>query len=445
MTTTSRPLGSKHHAWGALTLAASLTGASAIAHADTLSDLKEQTETLQRKVTELENAQNKRAPNGAVTEGAMPGSFKLPGSTTSIKLGGYVKLDAIYSNITQGVDAVANQQTVDSAIPVGPNGSPSDNKKGQLTFHARQTRLNLATSTPTKYGDMTTFIEGDFFGADGNESVSNSNGLRIRHAYGTLGNFLAGQYWTNLFDENAYAETVDFGGPVGEIFIRQAQVRWTQPSAAGEWSASLENPESLFAISGSSLTAGSATPFRSDRDHYPDIMGRVKWRNELGTFNAAFMARNIRIDSAAAADAKWGQGISLTEVVPLGNDDLRANFNAGNAIGRYQLSGFFPDGYVDATGKIRLAQARSGYAAYRHFWSSTLRSSLILAASSTDTPAGGTFNGFNKSARSAHLNLIFSPVPRVNLGMELIGEKRTVVDGDFGILRRVQFAAQYLF
>jgi len=34
---------------------------------------------------------------------------------------------------------------------------------------------------------MTTYIEGDFFGADGNESVTNSNGFRIRHAYGTLG------------------------------------------------------------------------------------------------------------------------------------------------------------------------------------------------------------------------------------------------------------------
>jgi hypothetical protein len=29
--------------------------------------------------------------------------------------------------------------------------------------------------------------------------------------------------------------------------------------------------------------------------------------------------------------------------------------------------------------------------------------------------------------------------------MELIYEKRTVVDGDFGTLRRVQFAAQYFF
>ena len=435
MTTTS-------HAWSAIALAASLAGTASAARADALSDLGAETEALQRRVSELEASRKK---TDAVTAGSMPGSFKLPGSETSVKIGGYVKFDAIYSNITQGVDAVANQQTIDTAIPVGPNGSPTDNRKGQLTFHARQTRVNLATSTPTARGELTTFIEGDFFGADGNESVSNSSGFRIRHAYGALGGFLAGQYWTNFLDENVYAETVDFGGPAGEIFVRQAQARWTQRYETGEWSASLENPESLFALSGAALAAGSATLVRSDRDRYPDIVGRVKSRNGSGTFDAAFMARNIRIDTPAAADAKWGEAVSLTAVIPVGADDLRADFNAGNAIGRYQLSGFFPDGYVDASGKVRLAQARSGFAAYRHYWSPTLRSSLILAASRTDTPDGGNFNGFNKSARSAHLNLIYSPVPRVNLGVELIGEKRTVVDGDFGVLRRLQFGAQFLF
>ncbi|HET7765640.1 MAG TPA: DcaP family trimeric outer membrane transporter [Burkholderiales bacterium] len=445
MTTSSKPSASKRRAWSALSLAVSLASTGAVARADDLTDLREKTEALQRKVDEIDNAQRKAAPAGGVAAGSSPGSFRLPDSSTSIKFGGYVKFDAVYSDITQGVDAVANQQTVDTAIPVGPNGTPASSKTGQLSLHARQTRLYVGTSTPTGYGAMTTYIEGDFFGADGNESVSNSNGFRIRHAYGTLGNFLAGQYWTNFFDENTYAETVDFGGTVGEIFVRQAQARWTQPYSAGEWSVSLENPESLFAISGSALTAGSATPFRSDRDHYPDTVGRLKWRNDVGTFNAALMARNIRIDSPTADDAKWGGAISFTGIVPIGRDDFRANLNWGNAIGRYQLSGFFPDGYVDATGKVRLAQARSAYAAYRHFWTPELRSSLILGASDTDTPGGGTFDGFNKSARSAHANLIFSPVPRVNLGVELIGERRTVVDGDYGTLRRVQFGAQFFF
>src|SRR6266850_5224437 len=380
----------KHQAL--MALAVSLTCASAVARADTLSDLKEQTETLQRKVTELENARQKAASNNAVTGGSIPGSFKLPGSDTSIKLGGYVKLDAIFSNITQGVDAVANQQTVDSAIPVGPNGSPSDNKKGQLTFHARQTRLNLATSTPTSYGDLTTFIEGDFFGTDGNESVTNSNGFRIRHAYGSLGNFSAGQYWTNFFNEQAYPETLDFGGAVGEIFIRQAQVRWTQKFSGGDWSVSAESPESVLAV------PGSATPFRSDSDHAPDFTGRVKFAARGASYSLGLLGRNMHVDSAsapAATSGKWGGAIAFVGIVPTtGRDDVRFDVNAGNAIGRYQVPGFLPDGYVDANGRVQLARQESGFIAYRHFWTPTLRSTLELSATSSRPPAA-TFNGIN--------------------------------------------------
>ena len=378
--------------------------------------------------------------NGSARADAEKGSFKLPGSDTSVTLGGYVKFDAIWSDKSAGVDSVGDQQLNINLVPVGP--AAGQHKKDQVTFHARQTRLSLGTSTPTAYGDLTTYIEGDFFGADGNESVSNSNGFRIRHAYGSLGNFSAGQYWTNFFNEQAYAETLDFGGPVGEIFIRQAQVRWTQKFAGGDWSVSAENPESLLAV------PGSATPFRSDSDHAPDFTGRVKFAAARGTYSAGVLARNIHVDSAAAPAAnsgKWGGAIALTGIVPtIGRDDVRFDLNVGNAIGRYQVPGFFPDGYLDAAGHIQLAHQESGFIAYRHFWTPRLRSTLELSAANS-TPPSGTFNGINKADRSQHLNLIWSPVAPVNLGAELIHAERTVVGGDKGSLNRVQFSAQYSF
>jgi len=84
-------------------------------------------------VTELENARQKAASNNAVTGGSIP-------ARSSSGLGHLDQARRVRQarrDIQQhhpGVDAVANQQTVDSAIPVGPNGSPSDNKKGKLTF-----------------------------------------------------------------------------------------------------------------------------------------------------------------------------------------------------------------------------------------------------------------------------------------------------------------------
>ena len=378
--------------------------------------------------------------NGSAQADAGKGSFKLPGSDTSVTLGGYVKFDAIWSDKSAGVDSVGDQQLNINLVPVGP--AAGQHKKDQVTFHARQTRLSLGTSTQTAYGDMTTYIEGDFFGADGNESVTNSNGLRVRHAYGALGNFSAGQTWTNFFNEQAYAETLDFGGPVGEIFIRQAQVRWTQKFAGGDWSVSAENPESVLAV------PGSATPFRSDSDHAPDFTGRVKFAAARGTYSAGVLARNIHVDSAAAPAAnsgKWGGAIALTGIVPtIGRDDVRFDLNLGNAIGRYQVPGFFPDGYLDAAGHIQLAHQESGFIAYRHFWTPGLRSTLELSAANS-APPSGTFNGINKADRSQHLNLIWSPVAPVNLGAELIHAERTVVGGDKGSLNRVQFSAQYSF
>lgn len=366
-------------------------------------------------------------------------SFKAPGSDTTLTIRGYVKLDAIWSDVSAGVDSVGDQQLVPSLIPVGPTAG--EHKTDQVTFHARQTRLALGTSTPTSYGDLTTYIEGDFFGADGNESSTNSNGLRVRHAYGTLGKLLAGQTWTNFFDEQTYIETLDFGGPVGEIFVRQAQVRWTEKFAHGDWSVSAENPESLIAV------PGNAALFRSDSDHSPDFTARVRRTVGGATYSAGALVRNVHVDSAAlgANSGKWGGGLAFTGIVPTGRrDDLRFNVNVGNAIGRYQVGAFFPDGYLAADRALHLAHQSSGYIAFRHFWTAALRSTVEYSASNS-TPPAGTAAGINQSDRSQHANLIWSPLPAVNLGVEYIHAQRTVVGGDRGSLNRLQFSAQYSF
>ena len=75
----------------------------------------------------------------------------------------------------------------------------------------------------------------------------------------------------------------------------------------------------------------------------------------------------------------------------------------GNAIGRYQLGAFFPDGYLAADGKLHLAPQASGYAAFRHYWTPALRSTVEFSAANSNPPAG-TNAGINKSDRSQHVN-----------------------------------------
>jgi hypothetical protein len=225
-------------------------------------------------------------------------TFLFPGTDTSVTLGGYVKLDAILSDKSAGVDSVGDQMLNPGLIPVGADAGA--HKKNQVTLHARQTRLSLGTSTPTSRGDLKTYLEGDFFGdlPNGNETSTNSSGFRLRHAYGALGGFSAGQYWTNLFNQDAYPETLDFGGALGELFVRQAQVRWTQPFGSGEWSVSAENPESVLAVPGKSTT------FRSDSDHAPDLTGRVKIASGRGIYGKSTSIRPPRRLRRAASGAE---------------------------------------------------------------------------------------------------------------------------------------------
>jgi hypothetical protein len=433
----------------ALALAIGLGTAAAAARADELQELKAQIEALRKKVIELEQKQEQGEQNqaaaakNAVTGGATKGSFKLPGLDTSITLGGYVKLDAVFSNPSAGVDQKADLMLDPNAIPVGPNAA--NNEHNELKFGARETRLFMKTATPTKVGDLTTYVEGDFYGADGNESVTNSNGFRLRQAYGTLGHLLAGQTWTNFMFVPALPETLDFGGPVGQIFDRQPQVRWTQTFngstqiAGGQWSTSLENPESV-------VTLPSGASFRADDDRFPDTTGQMVFNTAKGRIAVSGIARLIRADSTSPAvvNQAWGGAINVAGIIPsIGRDDFRFLLAAGNAIGRYS-DGFFPDGVVSADGQIQLPRQWSWYAAYRHFWTDRLRSNLILSGASESLPAG-TPGTTNKSTQSLHANLIFSPVTNTDFGVEYIYANRETEDGLKGHLNRIQASGKYAF
>ena len=423
------------------------------AEAEEYGELKLQMEQLKEKLLALEQTQRvaeqkqeqKQAAlaESVVTAGATKGSFRLPGSNTSVTFGGYVKLDAVFTNPSAGVDSTADLFLQPNAIPVGPGAG--DNEHKQVKLGARESRLFAKTSTPTPLGDLVTYIEGDFYGADGNESVSNSSGPRLRHAYGTLGHFLAGQTWTNFMFVSALPETLDFGGPVGQIFARQAQVRWTQPFAAsrslagGQWSVALENPESVITVPG-------GASFRADDDRVPDITGQLLFNTDKARIAVSGILRQIRSDSKSPSlvDQAWGGALSVAGVVPaFGKDDLRFVLSAGNAIGRYS-DGFFSDGVVGSDGQMRLPRQWGWYAAYRHLWTERLRSNLVLSTAAATNPAGAPAST-NRSTRSAHLNLIWTPVANTDLGVEYIHASRETEDRLTGHLNRLQLSAKYAF
>lgn len=407
------------------------------AAADELSELKRQMQVLQQRLETIETArkQEAEAPKPAasaqaVTAGDVKGSFKLPGSDTSISIGGYVKAVGIYSSATGGANNAGDELLIPGTIPL--SNAPTNSK---VKFHARESRLAFRTYTPTAYGPLTTLIEADFFGSNGTETGTNSHGLRIRNAWGTLGNFGAGQYWSNLFNLTAQPETIDFAPQQGSLGgVRQTGFRWTSQFSRGFWSVAVENPESYVAL------PATTTP---DADPAPDVSAKVHFNPGFGEYEVAALGRQLKSNTNAGEASAYGLGVS--GVIPLfAGDDLKFQLAYGDGAGRY-IGGL--GAVLDAVavnGDLKTIKTTSGYVGYRHLWTPSLRSTLAYSWINADNPGGASGTLLNRFW-SSHLNLIWTPVANVDLGAEYIHADRRQQNGLSGDLDRFMMSAKYAF
>ena len=473
-------------------LRGALLGSSAIialaagpALAGETEDLKAQIEQLQSRLDQLEkqhgetdakvDAKQAAAPADAVVGGDFPGSFKLPGSDTSMAIHGYTKLDAI-------VDV--NQQAGDSfdVTAIAPNGSTSERRGGPIfRLHARESRLTFETRTPTNYGQLQTFIQGDFYGSGGNQLHSNSTSFRIRHAYGVLGPVLAGQTWTNFMNVDDLPETLDFQGPSGQIFIRQSQLRYTQALDKFTISGAIENPQGdVTTNTGLNNSFGipksNTDPVNIDRA--PDLTVRGVYTDTWGHISVSGIGRRFETDNGGGdatgltnqtANA-WGGGGDVSGVInigklipfaPIASDQIGFNGFYGSGIGRYVNIGgaTFNSAVIKNFGTAAVREetqpAWGGFLWYLHNWTDTLRSNFVGGIQenhwSDAIPNPGN-SALSDRIITGHANLIWSPIKSVNLGVEYMWGERdfhqtpgTGGNQKAGNDSRIQLSAQYLF
>jgi hypothetical protein len=373
-----------------------------------------------------------------VTRGDHPGSFRLPGTSTSVAIGGYVKADFIYDIGPDVGDTFAA-----SAIPA--DSSDADRRNGNFRAHARQTRLNFTSWTPTEVGEFKLFLEGDFFGTGGNQTFSNSTTFRLRHAFGEIGPVLAGQTWTLFMPLTAYPETVDFFGPAGIPFIRQGQLRYTH-KIGDAWSiaGSIENSElSARTLDGTTVGADGGD-LRFGVDTLPDVVAAVSYDRDGWHGRLAGVARLLDTEDAGSDDRALGWGLTASAVVPtFGDDSFQANFTYGEGVGRYIINGFNQDAFIDDDGDLDTITSWGLALGYTHHWHPKWRSNLVYGryqvldtSLATDT----------ESLDTVHANLIWEPDPKLRFGVEYIFGRRAFDDGGLdNTAHRVQLAAQFLF
>ena len=362
-----------------------------------------------------------------VEAGLFPKSIRIPGTDLSLGIGGYVKVDFIqdFSGIGDAYEFKVN------SIPT--EGSDAANLSGRTTIHARETRLNLDLRSEGSGGHhFRAFVEGDFFG-DG-------NAFRMRHGFGEFGPILGGQTWSTFQDISARGLTVDFEGPDGEVFVRQAMIRFSH-RIAEHWTIAVaaENPTAQFAVpSGLSGAARSAMP---------DIPGFVRYQRGGGHVQVSGLVRQLRFDSTGSAEdtSAAGWGLNTTFVLPTrGGDQLLGQFAIGEGTGRYieGVSGQNLDAVLSPSGSLEAIRTQSGNLSYIHKWTTTLKSGVSFSTSFV-ADAEGLAGTVIDRLQDARANLFWTPYRLVDFAGEVLWGQRRNKDGGRGDAWRFQFAVIY--
>ena len=433
-----------------LILASTIMTVSLPAAAETLEELKASMAQMQQAMKAMEQRiavmEKEKAAEVSVQETGKKsnksGGLQIAENTT-LSIYGYTKLDVLYTDTGGG----GKYNFVPKLVPLdSERDGLADNA---FTMHARESRIGFTTGTATDYGQFNTRIEADFYGSEGNERTANSHGLRLRLAYAELGNLRVGQDWSTFVDSSAYPEYVDFGHAVGRLFVLQPLIRWTQPFTGGSWQLALENPESFF-LSKTVEDDGSYTNTtlngNGSDEYIPDIIARVNLQPGYGHYSVAVIARHFSYDDGLIDDTAWTTAISANAVLPtFGKDTVNMALNYGTGLGRYMRADF-DDAFIDPVNNSIQTNVQLGmFVGYRHFWLDSLRSSLVYSYAGRDNDLSYVTASADKSYQSVHANIFWSPIPRVDIGLEYIWGYREVENGEDGDMNRVQGGFKFKF
>jgi len=376
--------------------------------------------------TEEDDGQTAGPP--VVESGLFPKSIKIPGTDLSLAIGGYVKVDLI-----QDLDAIGDAFEFKTNT-IAIDGTAAAAQSGRTTIHARETRFNLDLRSEGAGGrHFRAFAEGDFFG--------DNNAFRMRHAYGEFGGLLAGQTWSTFQDISARPLTVDFEGPEGEVFVRQAMIRLTRKFAE-HWTVAVaaENPSPQFAVP--SDLSGSA------RSQMPDLPGFVRYQRGGGHLQVAGLVRQVRFDSTGSTPdlSTVGWGVNTTFVLPGGGrNQVLGSYAIGDGVARYIESqgGQNVDAVLtaDSLDTIRTQAGTIGYIAH---WSPVLKSGFAYSTALIDeVPALASTT--IRRLQDVRANLFYTPYRLVDLAGEVLWGQRENQDRAQGDALRFVFAVIYRF
>jgi DcaP outer membrane protein len=391
------------------------------------------------------------AADAAQPSSAAPTTPSKPQDTkgeSTFQVYGFAMLDAGYQfkqNDPDWFDVIRPVK-----LPAFPNQFAPN---GKTYWGVRQSRLGVKSSTPTKYGELKTQFEFELFGTGVDAGQTT---FRLRHAYGELGKFGAGQYWSPFMDIDVFPNSIEYWGPNGMVFFRNVQVRWMPLKGRNAVTIALERP-GASADQGRFANRIELQGIRPKFD-LPDLSGHVRFTREWGYFQAAAMLRRIKwVDTTNDAFDLGGQatgvGLNLTSNVKFSeNDTGRFAFVIGQGIQNYMNDApvdvgieLTPGGDPRRPIKGVALPMWSMVSFLDHNWNKKFSTAIGYSMLSIDNSDGQTADAFHRG-HYALGNLLYYPVDNVMVGGEFQwGRRENFLDGFKADDFRLQVSFRYNF
>ena len=383
---------------------------------------------------------------GALVAAGMLWTASVTQAQTTFDIYGFAMLD-------MGYQTTANDPAwFDVLRPTKLRSAPYDvdnfGADGRFFAGVRQTRFGVKSTTPTERGDFKTQFEFELFGTGVDAGQTT---IRLRHAYGQLGQVGAGQTWSPFMDIDVFPNSIEYWGPNGMAFFRNVQVFWQPISGQNRMTIALERP-------GGSGDQGVVNEFiggdLTARFPLPDLSAEYRMGMSRGYVEAAGIVRRMNWDDDNPTNANGdltgeatGYGLSLSSNLKAGEKGTaRLQYVYGEGVQNYMN-----DAPVDVAAQTAgttiegVAVPMQGVVAFLDWqwnerWSSSVGYSR-LDIDNTDLQAGTSF----KVGQYALGNLLYYPVKNVMLGGEVQWGDRENVNGFTSDDLRFQFSARYSF
>ena len=374
---------------------------------------------------------------------------KKPGSESTLDIYGYAMTDSGYNFGT--IDPNWYDVVRPTKLPAFKNQFGPD---GQTFFSVRQTRFGVKSSTPTSFGDLKTIFEFELFGTGVDAGQTT---FRLRHAWGEMGHFGAGQTWSPFMDINVFPNSIEYWGPSGMVFFRNLQVRWTPiQTDRNIFMIAAERPGASAdqGVYGGRIELSNITP----QFILPDLSMQGHFNRKWGYFQIASMFRRIAwVDNTATSKlnlggSAFGWGINASSNLKFGEKTTgRLSLVYGHGIQNYMN-----DAPIDIGVQNNFSNPITpikgvplpilGAVAFvDHNWSpkfsSTIGGSMVNIWNSDAESASDYHQGYY-----ALTNLLYYPVKNVMAGGEFqFGRRVNLANGynynDF----RMQFSFKYSY